>query len=226
MKIKDPIGKTVTWQKTNFTVVGVVKDVVMESPYETAFPAIYYLVGYPCAYVTMKLKPGVDPQEALRKIAPVVAKFSPAEPFDYHFVDVDYDAKFRDELRIGTLAGLFTALAILISCLGLFGLASFVAEQRMREIGVRKVLGATIYTLWSLQSRQFLLLVGLSCLVAIPIAWVVLRGWLQQFAYRAAISWWIFAVAAAGALVITVVTVSWQAVRAARMNPVKSLRSE
>jgi ABC-type antimicrobial peptide transport system permease subunit len=91
---------------------------------------------------------------------------------------------------------------------------------------VRKVLGATIYTLWSLQSRQFLLLVGLSCLVAIPIAWVVLRGWLQQFAYRAAISWWIFAVAAAGALVITVVTVSWQAVRAARMNPVKSLRSE
>src|SRR6202042_823157 len=106
MKIKYPIGKTVTWQKTNFTVVGVVKDVVMESPYETPFPAMYYLVGYPVAYVTMKLKPGVDPQEALRKIAPEVAKFSPAEPFDYHFVDVDYDAKFRDELRIGTLAGL------------------------------------------------------------------------------------------------------------------------
>ena len=226
MKIKDPLAKIVTWQKTNFTIIGVVKDVVMESPYETPFPAIYYLAGYPCSYVTMRLKPGMDPQEALQKIAPIVAKFSPAEPFDYHFVDADYDAKFRDELRIGTLAGFFTALAILISCLGLFGLASFVAEQRIREIGVRKVLGASLYTLWTLQSREFLLLVGLSCLVSIPIAWSVLHGWLQQFQYRTSVSWWIFAVAAAGALVITLMTVSYQAVRAARMNPVKSLRSE
>jgi putative ABC transport system permease protein len=226
MKLKDPLGKTITWQKTNFTIIGVVKDVVMESPYETPYPAIYYLAGYPCAYVTMKLKPGADAEEALRKIAPVVAKFSPAEPFDYHFVDVDYDAKFRDEMRIGTLAGFFTTLAILISCLGLFGLASFVAEQRIREIGVRKVLGATVFTLWKLQSREFVLLVGLSCLVAIPIAWSVLHGWLQQFQYRTAVSWWIFAIAATGALVITITTVSWQAIRAARMNPVKSLRSE
>ena len=226
MKIKDPLGKTVTWQKTNFKVIGIVKDVVMESPYETPFPAMYYLAGYPCSYVTIKLQPGVDAQEALHKIAPVVAKFSPAEPFDYHFVDETYDAKFRDELRIGMLAGFFTALAILISCLGLFGLASFVAEQRIREIGVRKVLGATIFTLWKLQSREFLLLVGLSCLVAIPIAWSVLRGWLQQFAYRTEVSWWIFAAAGGTALLTTLLTVSYQAIRAARMNPVKSLRTE
>jgi ABC-type antimicrobial peptide transport system permease subunit len=226
MKIKDPLGKTVTWQGVKFTVIGVVKDVVMESPYETPFPAIYYLAGYPCSYVTIKLKPGVDAQEALRKIAPVVAKFSPAEPFDYHFVDEQYDAKFRDELRIGTLAGFFTALAILISCLGLFGLASFTAEQRIREIGVRKVLGATVFTLWKLQSGEFVLLVGLSCLVAIPIAWSVLNGWLQQFQYRTAISWWIFTVAGTSALLITLVTVSYQAIKAANRNPVKSLRAE
>jgi ABC-type antimicrobial peptide transport system permease subunit len=226
MKLKDAIGKTVTWQGYNFTVIGIVKDVVMESPYENPFPAMYYLAPYTMSYVTIKLNPRVGAQEALGKIAPVVAKFSPAEPFDYHFVDEEYDAKFKDELRIGTLAGFFTALAILISCLGLFGLASFVAEQRIREIGVRKVLGATVFTLWKLQSREFVLLVGLSCLVAIPIAWSVLHGWLQQFQYRAALSGWIFAVAAAGALVITLGTVSWQAIAAARMNPVRSLRSD
>ncbi len=226
MKLKNPVGKTVTWMGVNFTIVGIVKDVVMESPYETPFPAMYYLANYPLHYVTIKLNPRADVQEALHKIAPVVAKFSPAEPFDYRFVDEEYGAKFKDEVRIGTLAGFFTALAILISCLGLFGLASFVAEQRTREIGVRKVLGASIFTLWELQSREFLLLVGLSCLVAIPIAWVVLHQWLQQFEYRTVISWWIFAAAGGSSLAITLLTVSLQAIRAATVNPVKSLRSE
>jgi putative ABC transport system permease protein len=226
MKLKDPLGKKITWQQTTYTIIGVVKNVVMESPYETPYPALYYLAGYPCPYVTIKLDTRAPPQEALRKIAPVVAKFSPAEPFDYWFVDEAYDAKFRDELRIGTLAGFFTALAILISCLGLFGLASFVAEQRIREIGVRKVLGATVFTLWKLQSREFLVLVGVSCVVSIPIASSVLHQWLQQYAYRASMSWWIFALAGGSALGIALVTVSWQAVRAARMNPVRSLRSE
>jgi ABC-type antimicrobial peptide transport system permease subunit len=226
MKLKDALGKTVTWQGYNFTVIGIVKDVVMESPYETPFPALYYLAPYTMSYVTMRLNRSFNAQEALSKIAPVVAKFSPAEPFDYHFVDMDYDAKFKDELRIGTLAGFFTGLAILISCLGLFGLASFMAEQRIREIGVRKILGASVITLWRLQSREFLLLVGLSCLLAIPVAWSVLSQWLQQFQYRTAVSWWIFAVGGGSALVIALVTVSWQAVRAARMNPVRSLRAE
>jgi ABC-type antimicrobial peptide transport system permease subunit len=226
MKIKDPLGKTITWQGFNFNIIGVVKDVVMESPYETPFPALYYLAAYPCSYVTIKLNPQVNVREALHQIAPVVAKFSPAEPFDYKFVDAEYDAKFKDDQRIGTLAGFFTALAILISCLGLFGLASFVAEQRIREIGVRKVLGATVFNLWRLQSREFILLVGLSCLIAVPIAWTVLHGWLQQFEYRTAIQWWVFVVAALGAMVLTLVTVSYQAMRAARMNPVKSLRTE
>ena len=226
MKLKDPLGKTVTWQGTNFTIIGIVKDVVMESPYETPFPAMYYLSNYPCAYVTIKLDPRSGAQEALQKIAPVVAKFSPAEPFDYKFVDDTYDAKFRDELRIGTLAGFFTGLAILISCLGLFGLASFVAEQRIKEIGVRKVLGATVFNLWGLLSKDFVLLVSLSCLIAIPIATRVLTQWLQQFAYRTEISWWIPAAAGAAALVITLLTVSYQSIKAALTSPIKSLRSE
>ena len=226
MKMKDPIGKTITWQGFTFTIIGVVKNVIMESPYETPYPALYYLNAYPSAYVTIKLDPQVDIQHALARIAPVVAKFSPAEPFDYQFVDAEYGAKFKDELQIGTLAGSFTALAIVISCLGLFGLASFMAEQRVREIGVRKVLGASVFTLWKLQSREFLLLVGFSCVVAIPIARAVLRSWLQQFAYRTEMGWWIFALAGGCALVITLATVSYHAVRAARMNPVRSLRTE
>jgi putative ABC transport system permease protein len=227
MKMKDPIGKTITWQQRyNFTIIGVVKNVVMESPYETPYPALYYLNAYRSSYVTIKLNPQVDIQQALAQIAPVVTKFSPAEPFDYKFVDAEYGAKFRDELQIGTLAGFFTALAILISCLGLFGLASFMAEQRIREIGVRKVLGASVLSLWRLQSREFLLLVAFSCMVAIPIAWSVLHSWLQQFPYRTEMGWWIFAVAGGCALAITVATVSYHAIRAARMNPVRSLRTE
>jgi putative ABC transport system permease protein len=223
---KDPIGKTVHWSNTDFTVIGVVKDVVMESPYETPYPALYYLAPYQMSYVTIKIDPGHSAREALRLIGPVFARYNPAEPFDYKFVDEQYDAKFRDELRIGELAGFFTALAILISCLGLFGLASFVAEQRIREIGVRKILGASIFHLWKLLSKDFVLLTGLSILIAIPIAWGLLHQWLQAYPYRTTLSWWIFAAAGIVALLITLLTVSFQAIRAATVNPVRSLRSE
>jgi len=223
---KDPIGKTITWMNTNFTIIGVVKDVVMESPYESPIPALYYLAPFPMSNLTIRLNPLISPRAAVTQLGPLFARYSPAEPFDYKFVDEQYDAKFRDELRIGQLAGFFTALAILISCLGLFGLASFVAEQRIREIGVRKVLGASIFTLWKLLSKDFVLLVGLSCLIAIPIAAWLLSQWLQQFAYRTAISWWIFAAAGIAAIGITLLTVSFQAIKAATTNPVKSLRTE
>ena len=223
---KDPIGKTVTWMSTTFTVIGVVKDVVMESPYESPIPALYYLAPWQMSNITIKINPRLSARQALRQIGPVFERYNPVEPFDYKFVDEQYDAKFRDELRIGQLAGFFTALAILISCLGLFGLASFVAEQRIREIGVRKVLGASIFSLWKLLSKDFVFLVGLSFLVAIPIAWWLLSQWLQQFAYRTVISWWIFATAGSAALVITLLTVSFQAIKAAMMNPVRSLRTE
>jgi hypothetical protein len=223
---KDPLGKTIHWSNTDFTVIGVVKNVVMESPYETPYPALYFMAPFTMSYVTMKIDPRMNAREALRQVAPVFAKYNPAEPFDYKFVDEQYDARFRDEQRVGELAGFFTALAILISCLGLFGLASFVAEQRIREIGVRKILGASVFNLWKLLSGDFVLLTGLSILIAIPIAWWFLHQWLQAYAYRTTISWWIFAVAGASALAITLLTVSFQAVRAALTNPVKSLRTE
>jgi len=223
---KDPIGKIVHWSNTDFTVIGVVKDVVMESPYETPYPALYYMAPYTMSYVTMKIDPRVGAHEAMRRIAPVVAKYNPAEPFDYKFVDEQYDARFRDELRIGELAGFFTALAILISCFGLFGLASFVAEQRIREIGVRKILGASVFNLWKLLSKDFVVLTGISILIAIPVAWWLLDRWLQSYAYRTTISLWIFAAAGFAALTITLLTVSFQAIRAATTNPVKSLRTE
>jgi len=156
----------------------------------------------------------------------VFKKYNPGAPFDYTFNDDDYAKKFADEQRVGKLAAFFTILAIFISCLGLFGLASFVAEQRKKEIGVRKVLGASVFNLWRMLSKEFALLVIISCFIAIPLAWYYLHQWLLHYDYRTPISLWIFILSGVGALVITLLTVSYQAIRAALANPVKSLRTE
>ncbi len=164
--------------------------------------------------------------EALAKIGSVFKKFNPGAPFDYTFNDETYAKKFADEQRTGKLATFFTILAIFISCLGLFGLASFVAEQRRKEIGVRKVLGASVYNLWRMLSKEFALLVIISCFIAIPLAWYYLNSWLHQYEYHTTVSFWIFIISGFGALIITLITVSFQAIKAALANPVKSLRSE
>ncbi|HEX7757298.1 MAG TPA: FtsX-like permease family protein, partial [Niabella sp.] len=156
----------------------------------------------------------------------VFKKYNPNAPFDYEFNDQTYARKFAAEQRIGSLAGFFTLLAVFISCLGLFGLSAFIAEQRKKEIGVRKVLGAGVYNLWELLSKEFIALVLISCIIAVPVAWFYLRHWLQQYEYRTAISLWIFGAAISGALLITIITVSFQAIKAATANPVKALRSE
>ncbi|MDR3711389.1 MAG: ABC transporter permease [Puia sp.] len=226
MGLIDPIGKTITWTGYKFTVIGVVKDMIIGSPYEAAIPTIYYIAPYPIYTVNVRIDPRTSTAEAVNKIGRVFSKYSPGEPFDYKFAVQQYDAKFRSEVLIGELAGVFTALAVFISCLGLFGLAAFVAEQRIKEMGVRKVLGATVFNLWRMQSREFVVLVLLSCLIAIPTAWIFLHQWLQQYPYRTPVSGWIFAAAGAGAITVTLLTVSYQSLRAAMMNPVKSLRSE
>ena len=226
MGFKHPIGENIQWMGAKFTVVGVVKDMIMNSPYDPEVPTIFYVAPWIMNTVTFRINPRMAPTAALQKIAPVFARYNPAEPFDYHFVDLTYDAKFRAEQRVGQLAGIFAGLAIFVSCLGLFGLASFMAEQRAKEIGVRKVLGATVFNLWGMLSKDFVGLVGLSCVLAIPIAWYALHNWLQQYAYHTAISWWIFMITAVGAVLITLVTVSYQSIKAALINPVKSLRSE
>jgi ABC-type antimicrobial peptide transport system permease subunit len=229
MNIKDPVGKTVQWENgymRTLTIVGVVKDMVMSSPYQPVKQAVYLLTSDNVNVINLKLNPQKSTSESLAIIEKVFKQVIPAAPFNYQFADQEYAKKFSDEVRIGKLAGFFTILAIIISCLGLFGLASFVAEQRTKEIGIRKIVGASVFNLWTLLSKDFIILVSISCIIAIPVAYYYLHGWLQHYDYRVGISWWVFAGAVAGAIGITLLTVSFQAIKAAVANPVKSLRTE
>jgi ABC-type antimicrobial peptide transport system permease subunit len=228
---EQPVGEVVQWQNwwTNgvkdFVVIGVIKDVVMKSPYAPPIPSVFFLGG-PRNWLAIRVDPRVSTNDALSRIEAVFKNVIPSVPFDYAFADQEYALKFAAEERVGKLASVFAILAILISCMGLFGLASFIAEQRTKEIGIRKVVGASVFNLWKLLSKDFIILVAISCLIAIPIAHYFLTEWLIKFEYRTELTWWIFAVTSIAALVITLLTVSYQAVKAARMNPVKSLRSE
>jgi putative ABC transport system permease protein len=232
---QNPVGEEVIWRwwqgnraPLHYRILGVVKDMVMESPYAPIEPTVFYIRGHngSVSWINIKLNPEMNVREALGKVQSVFNKIIPTAPFEYKFVDEEYNLKFAAEERIGRLASFFGVLAVMISCLGLFGLASFVAEQRTKEIGIRKVLGATVKNLWAMLSKDFVLLVIISCALAIPIADYYLGSWLQQYEYRVDISGWVFALTALGTLIITLLTVSFQAVKAALMNPVKSLRSE
>ncbi|MDI3318510.1 ABC transporter permease [Pinibacter soli] len=220
------VGETIKFNDKNYTVIGVVKDMIMESPYTPVKPTVFFFDRNWTNVITIAIKQAVPVRDALNKIETVFKKYNPSSPFTYKFNDEEYMRKFADEQRIGKLATFFTILAIFISCLGLFGLASFVAEQRKKEIGVRKVLGASVFNLWQLLSREFAVLVIISCFIAIPLAWYYLHSWLQRFDYRTNISFWIIVASGAGALIITIITVSFQAIKAAIANPVKSLRTE
>jgi ABC-type antimicrobial peptide transport system permease subunit len=220
------VGETITFNDKNFHVVGIIKDMIMESPYKPVTPTIFLYDREWANVITVAIKTGIPVRSALSKIEQVFKKYNPTAPFDYTFNNEDYTKKFADEQRIGSLAAFFTILAIFISSLGLFGLASFVAEQRKKEIGLRKVLGASIYNLWQMLSKEFAFLVIVSCFIAIPLAWYYLNSWLQQYDYRTPVSLWVFIVSGTGALIITLITVSFQAIKAAIANPVKSLRTE
>jgi putative ABC transport system permease protein len=225
--LKDPIGRMVTWNCFGgpVRILGVVKDALMESPYKPVAPAIFYHVDWGSSLL-YRLSAHVKTQDALPVLARLFEKYNPAYPYSYSFVDEDYGRKFNIELLVGKLAGIFAALAILISCLGLFGLVAYVAEHRTREIGIRKVLGASVPQLWMLLSKDFLLLVVISCAIASPIALYFLHNWLQQYDYRISIGPDVFVLAAAAAVLITLLTVSFQAIRAALTNPVESIRTE
>ncbi len=226
MNLKHPVGETVTWWDQPLKVIGVIKNMVIESPYDEVRPVIYPLLNYQGNVAIIKLNPAVSAGKAIKSIETVFKKYDPSQPFSYKFVDDDYAAKFGDEERIGKLSGIFTMLAIVISCLGLFGLTSFVAEQRKKEIGVRKVLGASVLSVWNLLSKDFIILIVISFLIAVPISYYFMHSWLQNYSYRTTLSWWIFVVAGVGALIITLITVSFQSVKAAIANPIKSLRTE
>jgi len=227
MGFEHPVGEVVKWgDNGQYTIIGVVKDMVMQSPYEPARQMIFNLDKRRRRTMDIRVKPQAVMSQALGAIAAVLKQYNPENPFEYRFADQEYAKKFGDEERIGRLAGFFTVLAIVISLLGLLGLSAFVAEQRIREIGIRKVLGASVLNLWHMLSREFIGLVGLSLLIGGPVAYRLMHRWLGNYQYHASLSWWIFASAALGALALTLVTVSFQAIKAALSNPVKMLRTE
>lgn len=226
MGFEKPVDEIVKWAGRDYRVIGMVKNIIKESPFESIKPSFYTLDKGMANVINIKLAAGLSTSSALSKVEKVVKTYNPSAPFEYQFVDAEYARKFEFEVQIGKLAAFFAILAIFISCLGLFGLVSFTAEQRIKEIGIRKVLGASVLNLWGLLSKDFLGLVFIAFVLAIPIAYYYLNDWLQQYTYHIKISWWIFAAAGAGALVITVLTVSYQAIRAALVNPVQSLKSE
>jgi ABC-type lipoprotein release transport system permease subunit len=234
MGLEHPVGEPVTWKwwrnekVLEYKIIGVIRDMVMESPYAPIEPSVFYIKGHNGSvnWINIRLSTHVSASEALSRIEPVFRKLIPSAPFDYKFVDEEYARKFAFEERIGKLATVFATLAILISCLGLFGLASFVAERRTKEIGIRKILGASVINIWRMLSRDFVVLVVISCFIAIPLSYFFMNQWLQKYEYRTDVAWYVLASAGFGALFITLITVSFQAVRAAIANPVNSLRSE
>ena len=226
MGLRRPVGEQIRMGDKMHAVVGVVEDMVMASPYMPVMPTIFVLDYRTMGLNAMavRLAQGVPVHKAIAATEAVFKRMAPGGAFEYKFMDEEYDRKFSDEVRVSRIVTVFALLAIFISCLGLFGLASFVAEQRTKEIGIRKVLGAPVFSIWTLLTKEFLALVLLASLVAAPLAWWFLHGWLQQYVYRAAMSGWIFVAAALGAVMITLLTVGYQAVKAAMANPVRSLR--
>jgi len=230
MGFTSPLGEMIRYFDNNpgknLRVIGVIKDMVMESPFEPVKPTVFLIDYNWVNVIIVKLDPTKSPHETLPKVEAVLKKYNPGSPFKYKFEDDQYAYKFGSEERVSSLATFFAAFAIFISCLGLFGLAAFTAEQRTKEIGVRKVLGASTVNLWGLLSRDFIALVALSFLIAIPLASYAMNKWLENYPYHTKISSWIIVATAAGALLITLATVSIQTIKAALSNPVKSLRSE
>lgn len=226
MGFKDPVGETVIWSGDKFEVVGVVENIITRSPYAEITPTIFVMASDVQNYLVFRLNPDKPAKESLALIEPLYKKYSPNNDFNFEFTDVAYARKFGNEERVGTLATTFACLAIFISCLGIFGLSSFTAEQRTKEIGVRKVLGASTYDLWRMMSRDFVLLAIISCAIAVPIAYFLLTDWLENFSYRMGVPLWTFIAATGATLLITLFTVSWHTLNAAVANPVKSLRTE
>jgi putative ABC transport system permease protein len=235
MKLEDPIGEPVRWtwwadknRFLDYKIIGVVKDMVMDSPYSPTEPTMFYVKGMngTPSWIMIRINPQISASDALPKIESVFRKIIPSVPFEYQFADEEYAQKFGKEERIGNLASIFAGLAVLISCLGLLGLTSFVTETRAKEIGIRKVLGASVAGLWKLLSADFVWLVLIACLVSAPLANLLMGRWLERFSYRIDVSVWVFIVTAVGALTVTLITISYQSIKTAMMNPVSNLRTE
>jgi putative ABC transport system permease protein len=227
MGFKNPIGQLIkNGDERTWHIIGIVKDFILGSPYEPVKPMVIQGPKSWFGVIHYKLNPALTTTDALKRAEQVFKKYNPDYPFDYKFTDDDYAKKFEGEQRISTLASLFAGLTIVISCLGLFGLATYMAQNRIKEIGVRKVLGASVARITTLLSVDFLKLVIISFAIATPIAWWGMHEWLKTYTYRTDINVWIFILAGLLTIIIALATVSYQAIKAAIANPVKSLRSE
>ena len=223
---KDPLDKFINLGDSKLTIIGVSQNVVMRDPFKPVSPALILFNVKDPSNIFLRPKPSAIMKKALAAIQSVTEKYNPSLPFEYKFVNEEFAQKFTIENQVGKLAGILAALAIFISCLGLFGLAAFMAERRTKEIGIRKVLGASVANLWMLLSKEFVILVILACLIASPLAFWLMHNWLQKYDYRISINSWVFAIAGLLAVIIALFTVSAQAVKAALANPVKALRTE
>lgn len=223
---KDPIGQWLFDPPIKWHVVGVFKDFIVSSPYEPITPFIIKGPKYYTGVLHIKLNGDHPTAQNLAMVEKIFKTYNPSYPFEYHFIDADYAEKFNGERLTGKLAGLFAGLTILISCLGLFGLAAYMAESRTKEIGIRKVLGASVGRISLLLSSGFIRLVLISIVIAVPFSWYVMDRWLQGYSYRVGIQWWWFVMAGLVAVVIALAAVSTQSIKAAVANPVKSLRAE
>ncbi|SHL65829.1 ABC-type antimicrobial peptide transport system, permease component [Chitinophaga jiangningensis] len=226
MGFKDPLGKIIRLGSQQLHVIGVIENVLLTEPFKPVAPLVMIFTKDAFNNIFLRPKPGVDMKAALAAVTPIFEKYNPTLNFNYSFTDRDFAAKFDMENQAARLAGIFGLFAIFISCLGLFGLAMFMAQRRTREIGIRKVLGATTSQLWLLLSTEFIWLVLLACLLASPVSWYAMHNWLEHYEYRINISWWIFPATAILALIIAIATVSTQSIRAALLNPAKSLKTE
>jgi len=227
MGFKHPIGQIVKDDPEVYHVIGVIKDFSMRSPYDAAKPMVIEgAISHSYNVINMRLAEGRRTAQSIDLIRKAFERYNSAYPFEYHFTDDDFAQKFTATQRIATLTGLFAGLTIFISCLGLFGLAAYVAESRIKEIGVRKVLGASVLNITALLTRDFLRLVVLAILVASPVAWYVMDGWLKKYSYHVSLTIWVFLFTGGLSLVIALLTVGGQAIAAARTNPAKNLRPE
>ncbi|MGZ3873481.1 MAG: ABC transporter permease, partial [Mucilaginibacter sp.] len=226
MHIKNPVGMQMNYGPKKYTVIGVIDNVVMTSPYAPVDPLMVYYNGGGSSYITTRLNNGVQPQKAIELFKKIYAEYSPADILDYQFVDQEFGKKFMAEELISHLTNIFAGLAIFICCIGLAGLASFTIEKRFREIGIRKVLGANVKQLLMLIATEFLKLVLIAFVVAVPLSWWMMHNWLQKYAYHIDISLWMFGVVGVLILLLTMIVVSVNTLSAALANPVKSLRSE
>jgi putative ABC transport system permease protein len=222
--IKDPVGKLFKLHDNKGIIIGVIKDFHFASLKQKIEPAIF--VYQPQLWQMFVKTTGKDAPRAINAVQQEWKKYNPGFPFEYNFMDELYDSMYKSDQRSGTLFNVFAVIAILISCLGLFGLATYTAQVKVKEIGIRKVLGASVANITTMLSKDFLALVILSLIVASPVAWYLMNKWLQDYAYRISIQWWVFALAGIAAVLIAFITISFQAIKAALANPVKSLRSE